>query len=214
MATPLFITGIGTGVGKTLISAILTEALLAHYWKPIQAGYAAGTDTQWITSLVSNGQSIIHPELYKLALPASPHIAAREEGIQIEIAAIKKRYEQLILPASGFIIIEGAGGLLVPINEKEFVVDIIQALKARVILVSRNYLGSINHSLLTAELCKRRKLDVVGWIFNDQFMQYEEEIVRWSGFPKIASIPNTGMPDKKFVLDHAVTLRQKLLPLL
>jgi dethiobiotin synthetase len=214
LTTPLFITGIGTDVGKTLVSAILTEALGANYWKPIQAGYADGTDAQWISRAISNRQSIIYPELYKLALPASPHIAAREEGIQIEMAAIKKRYEQLLIAAPRFIIIEGAGGLLVPINEKEFVVDIIHALKARVILVSRNYLGSINHSLLTAELCKQYKLDVVGWIFNDQFMQYEEEIARWSGLPKIASIPKTTMPGKKFVLDQGATLMQKLFSLL
>jgi dethiobiotin synthetase len=214
LATPLFITGIGTGVGKTLVSAILTETLRAHYWKPIQAGYADGTDTQWVGDTISNDHSVIHPELYKLALPASPHIAAREEGIQIDIAAIKTRYELLPLPASDFIIIEGAGGLLVPINEKEFVVNIIQALKARVILVSRNYLGSINHSLLTAEICTYYKLDVIGWIFNDQFMQYEAEIARWSGFPKIASIPKTEKPDKKFVQNQAAALKQKLLSLL
>jgi dethiobiotin synthetase len=221
LAAPIFITGIGTGVGKTLVSAIVTEALQANYWKPVQAGYADGTDAEWVRSVLTNRQSIIYPELYKLALPASPHIAAREEGIRIELSGIKERYEQLLSPAiaddSGLstsnsqLIIEGAGGLLVPINEKEFVADIIRSLQARVILVSRNYLGSINHSLLTAALCKQYNLDVIGWIFNDQFMHYEEEIVKWSGFPKIASIPKMNNPDKKNISGQATAIKDKLL---
>jgi dethiobiotin synthetase len=213
LPVPIFITGIGTGVGKTLVSAIITEALQANYWKPIQAGYADGTDAEWVRGLLTNKQSIIYPELYKFALPASPHIAAREEGIDIEISALKEKYQQLLTPDSR-LVIEGAGGLLVPINEKEFIADIIRSLQARVILVSRNYLGSINHSLLTAALCKQYNLDVIGWIFNDQFMQYEEEIVKWSGFPKIASIPKINNLDKKNISEQATVIKDKLLLLL
>lgn len=210
MPAPIFITGIGTDVGKTLVSAIVTEALQANYWKPIQAGYADGTDAEWVRGVLTNKRSIVYPELYKLALPASPHIAAREEGIDIDMSAIKRHCELLRAPDSQ-LIIEGAGGLLVPINEKEFIADIIRLLQARVILVSRNYLGSINHSLLTATLCKQYKLDVLGWIFNDQFMQYEEEIVKWSGFPKIASIPKINNPDKKNISEQATAIKDKLL---
>jgi dethiobiotin synthetase len=90
------------------------------------------------------------------------------------------------------------------------VIDLIAKLNAKVILVSRNYLGSINHSILTAEACKARNLDVAGWIFNDQYMHYESEIARWSGYPSLASVPFTENPDKGFVQQQAVILRSAL----
>ena len=99
-------------------------------------------------------------------------------------------------------------------NEKEFVIDLIEQLKAKVILVSRNYLGSINHSLLTASICKQRGIDVIGWIFNDQYLDYENEIVEWSGYPRIASIPLAEKIDKAFVLQQADLVREGLLKLL
>jgi dethiobiotin synthetase len=183
---PVFITGIGTGTGKTFVSAVLAQALQADYWKPVQAGVADGTDSNFVRSLVSNTRTIIHPEVYQLKLPASPHIAAREEGVRIDLdlicGQVPESNDQLLL-------IEGAGGLLVPLNEEEFIIDLAAQLGARVILVSRNYLGSINHSLLTAQVCRQWNIDVIGWVFNDQFMHYEEEIVQWSGYPKIASLP-------------------------
>lgn len=110
--------------------------------------------------------------------------------------------------------IEGAGGLLVPLNEKQFVVDLVIALKAKVILVSRNYLGSINHSLLTAEACKHRGIDVVGWIFNDQFMEYENEIVQWTGYPSIGSIPFDSGSSANFVREQAEKIKTGLASLL
>ncbi len=87
------------------------------------------------------------------------------------------------------LVIEGAGGLMVPLNEKDFVIDLVKALDARVVLVSRNYLGSINHSLMTARLCQTYGLDVAGWVFNDQYMHYEQEIAGWSGYPVLFSLP-------------------------
>jgi dethiobiotin synthetase len=184
---PLFISGIGTSIGKTLVSAILAEGLKADYWKPVQAGYDNGTDSTRVASLLSNPESLIHPETYLLRLAASPHIAAREENCRIELSRIKQDLEKI--QASRPLIIEGAGGLMVPLNETEFVYDLIEELDARVILVSRNYLGSINHSLMTAEICRTKGLDVMGWIFNDQYMNYESEIVRWSGYPSLFSLP-------------------------
>ena len=183
--TPIFVTGIGTGVGKTFISALLAKALEADYWKPVQAGYKDGTDSEYVQKTLTGTSSVVHPEVYKLKMPASPHIAAREEGVTI---SIQKICEQ-IPPISRNLIIEGAGGLLVPLNESEFVADLVKALRAKVILVSRNYLGSINHSLLTARVCREMNLPVIGWIFNDQYLHYEEEIVRWSNYPLIASVP-------------------------
>ncbi len=207
---PIFITGIGTGIGKTVASAIVVEALEADYWKPVQAGFDEGTDAATVTDLVSNTNTIIYPEVYKLQLPASPHIAAREEGIRIDLDVIYKHYSQLTTHNSQLTIIEGAGGLLVPLNESEFMIDLIKKLGARVILVSRNYLGSINHSLLTASVCKAANIDVVGWIFNDVYMNYENEIVAWSGYPKIASLPLTNAIDKAFVKQQAMRIRESL----
>lgn len=211
----IFITGIGTGVGKTVVAAILTEALGASYWKPIQAGYP--TDTEWVQSVVSNAASTLLPETYKLKLAASPHIAAGEEGVRIDIHVIR---DALASHASRFttpgsqLIIEGAGGLLVPLNEKDFMADLIHLLQAKVVLVSRNYLGSINHSLLTAEVCKQYKLDVLGWVFNDQYMSYEDEIVHWTGYPKIASIPVVPVADKAFIAAQALQVKESLKKLL
>ncbi|HZE85654.1 MAG TPA: ATP-dependent dethiobiotin synthetase BioD [Puia sp.] len=241
---PIFITGIGTGVGKTLVAAIVTEALQADYWKPVQAGYSEGTDSGWVQGVLSNPHSRIHPETYRLALPASPHIAARQEGVVISIPRIAGDLRD-ILAASGLshahsasislsepardqsaaisqasparpLVIEGAGGLLVPLNEKEFVPDLIRELGATLILVSRNYLGSINHSLLTAEAARAHGLNVAGWIFNDQYGHYEEDIVRWTGIPALASIPYSAGPGREFVREQAqkiaMPLRAALIP--
>ena len=132
---PIFITGIGTGVGKTLISAIVTEALGAYYWKPVQAGFTDGTDSEWVGERISAPRVL--PEVYKLKLPASPHIAAREEGAVISLDKIATALSEIsaALPAGRPLVIEGAGGLLVPLNEREFVLDLVKKLEANLILV-------------------------------------------------------------------------------
>jgi dethiobiotin synthetase len=209
---PFFISGIGTGIGKTLIAALLTEALRADYWKPVQAGVDPGTDSSWVASMVSNSDTIIHPETYKLKLAASPHIAARKENIQIEISRIVDDFKQM--NPNRPLVIEGAGGLMVPLNEAEFVADLVKELNARLILVSRNYLGSINHSLLTAKLCQSYSLDVAGWVFNDQYMDYEQEIVDWSGYPALFSLPFFKSVTKQTIHEEAgrieLSIRQAL----
>jgi dethiobiotin synthetase len=184
---PLFISGIGTGVGKTVVAAIITEALRADYWKPVQAGYESGTDSQFIASLIGNPVTIIHPEAYKLKLAASPHIAARDENQRIDIENIVEEFKKM--DTNRPLVIEGAGGLMVPLNEKEFVIDLVKRLDVRLILVSRNYLGSINHSLMTTNICKSNGIIPAGWIFNDNYLNYESEIVDWSGCPALFSLP-------------------------
>ena len=202
----LFITGIGTGVGKTLVSAIIAEALHADYWKPVQAGLET-TDIEWIQTLLPSTK--IHPETYRLKLAASPHIAARDENVTLDIEKIQASFNNIKATSqSEYIVIEGAGGLMVPLNDNEFVIDLINKLDASVILVSRNYLGSINHSLLTAEMCKKGALNVIGWVFNDQYLDYENEIVEWSGYPKIASIPHTKSAGTEFIIQQAEKFRQ------
>ena len=106
---------------------------------------------------------------------------------------------------------EGAGGLLVPLNEHELVLDLIKKLNAKVILVSRHYLGSINHSLMTAQVCRQKSLRVAGWVFNDQYMDYEDDIVQWSGYPKLASIGKLSSIDKSMISEKAEEIKQKLL---
>jgi dethiobiotin synthetase len=179
----------------------------------VQAGYAEGTDSEWMQSILSNTKSKIHPEIYKLRLPASPHLAAQNEDIEISLEKIYSTYYQL-LTADRQLIIEGAGGLLVPLNEKEFVTDLIKRLNARVILVSRNYLGSINHSLLTAHVCRQKNIRVLGWVFNDQYMDYEDDIVRWSGYPKLGSVSKLDKVDKEAISAAAEKIKRNLLQFL
>ncbi len=203
---PIFITGTGTDVGKTLIAAIVTEALQADYWKPIQAGFSDGTDSLFVSKMISNTKSKIHPELYLLKMPASPHIAAAAEGKEIRIkeiiAHLPKTKNQLI--------IEGAGGLIVPLNKKKFILNLIKELKAKVIIVSKNELGSINHSLLTAAVLKKEKISVAGWVFTDNYKNYEEEIAGWSGYPLIASVNHLPVISKETIREEALKMRPLL----
>jgi dethiobiotin synthetase len=204
---PIFITGIGTGIGKTLVAAVVTEALEAAYWKPVQAGFQDGTDSEWIGERISRPHGRIYPEAYKLALPASPHIAARKENFVIDLNHIVHQLESI---KTRPLVIEGAGGLFVPLNDRQFVIDLIRELDATVLLVSRNYLGSINHSLLTAAACRSQGLRVAGWIFNDQYMRYEEEIAQWSSLPAIASIPFEDDLSSDFVREEAARIKPAL----
>jgi dethiobiotin synthetase len=218
---PIFISGIGTGIGKTVIAAIITEALKADYWKPVQAGYEPGTDREQVASLISNSETfihpgtdrelvaslvsnsktIIHPETYRLKLAASPHIAAQIENRRIEVKKIADDLSRM--DGTRPLVIEGAGGLMVPLNEQEFVIDLVKMLDARLVLVSRNYLGSINHSLMTAAICRNYGLDVAGWVFNDQYMNYEHEIARWSGYPSLFSVPLMNPLSRQAILSAA-----------
>ena len=198
-----FITGTGTDVGKTLVAAILCEALHADYWKPVQAGYANGTDSQWVESMMTNSATTVHPETYVLKFPGSPHIAAAHEEVEISLKHILESK-----PATkNNLVIEGSGGLMVPLNKKEFVIDLIKELKATVIIVSRNYLGSINHSLLTGRMLKENNVKVMGWVFNDEYLDYENEIVEWSGFPWIASVRKLEHIDRGII--HSLSIKMK-----
>ncbi len=213
MLNVIFVTGTGTDVGKTIASAILCEALEADYWKPVQAGFDNGTDATLLKSLISNKKTIVHPEIYKLKLASSPHIAARKEGINIGLDKIVQEFvsiQSLISNRQSSIIIEGAGGLMVPLNETEFIIDLVKKLNAKVVLVSKNYLGSINHSLLTASVCKQNNLDVLGWMFNEDYMNYEEEIESWSGYTKIATVPTCGHVNAGFVQEQALLIKHSL----
>lgn len=207
---PIFITGTGTDVGKTLIAAIIVEALEADYWKPVQAGFSEGTDSLFIHRVVSNKQTVIHPELYLLKMPASPHLAAPAEKKEITIKEII-RY----LPRTkNQLVIEGAGGLMVPLNERELMMHLIKKLKATVIVVSKNELGSINHSLLTAYALRKEKLNVAGWIFNEEYKSYENDIANWTGFPAIAKVKHLPVISKETIKREAQKMRPHLINIL
>lgn len=210
MAIPIFITGIGTGVGKTLVSAIVTEALQADYWKPVQTGLKEGTDSDWVRGRISNPVTRIHPECYRLELPASPHLAAARENVHISMDVIASAFNDLATD-NQYVVIEGAGGLLVPLADGDFMLDLALRLQAKVILVSRRYLGSINHSLLTARVCRAERVSVAGWIFNEYTPDQTEELVKWSGYPRLGGIPGSENPDASFVRGQAERLKDALL---
>ncbi|MEQ8551209.1 MAG: dethiobiotin synthase [Cyclobacteriaceae bacterium] len=169
MGENYFVTAIGTDSGKTVVSAIIAEMLGGDYWKPIQAGYPRDTDT--VRELVSNTGSEFHPEAYLLNTPASPHASARIDGVNIDIESIK-------LPQTeNTLVIEGAGGCLVPLNDQEVVADLIPQFRSRVVLVSNLYLGSINHTLLTAEYLHNKGYSVKGIIFNGEENEESQRII-------------------------------------
>ena len=158
----LFVTGIGTGIGKTICSAVLVEHLKADYWKPIQSGDLDQTDSMLVQSLVSN-KTKIHPERHRFKLAASPHQSASMENISIQL-------KDFILPETeNHLIVEGAGGLWVPLSDEVFMLDLIKKLELAVVLVAKDYLGCINHSLLSIESLRKNKIPIAYFIFNGTF---------------------------------------------
>ncbi len=180
----IFVSGIGTGIGKTLIAALLTEKMKADYWKPVQAGNLNDSDTDFVKRLVCNAQSVFHPETFRLTAPMSPHAAAEIDGKKMRLQDFK------IPETNNNLIIEGAGGLLVPLSNELFVIDLITYLNAEVVLVSQNYLGSINHTLLSAEALKSRNINVTGIVFNGEtYPQGEQIILQRTGLRCLARVP-------------------------
>ena len=198
----LFLTGIGTDVGKTLVAAILTEALGADYWKPVQAGLTPTTDAATVRALVSNPTSRFHPEAYRLALPASPHAAAAAEGIALTPSAFR-------LPATdNHLVVEGAGGLLVPLAPGFLMVDLLAQLGLPAVVVSRHYLGSINHTLLTLEALRQRQIPVRGLVFNGEPTPATEEfIAAHTGVPIMPRVRPEPVVDAAVVRRYAAEFR-------
>ena len=186
------ITAIGTDSGKTLVSAIITEALKADYWKPVQSGLPRDTDT--VTSLVSNAETVFHAERHLLKTPASPHAAAKIDEVQIQL-------DDFTLPRTDRdLVVEGAGGMLVPLNDEDYVIDFASALDLEIVLVSNLYLGSINHTLLSIEALKNRGLKVKGIIFNGPSNPESERVIeKKSGWPVLLRIPQLDIVNKETV---------------
>jgi dethiobiotin synthetase len=203
----IFITGISTDVGKTITSAIVVEALEADYWKPIQAGDLDNSDSHKVKSQISNTKSQIFGNSYKLNTPASPHLAAEIDGITIDLKKIQEP------TTKNHLVVEGAGGIFVPLNEKETIADLIQP-DYKVIIVSRHYLGSINHTLLTIEAIKNRGFEVAGIIFSgSENKSTESLILNKTGIKCIGRIDEEPYFDQNVIREYADLFRENLLNL-
>lgn len=173
MKESIFVTGIGTGVGKTICAAVLTQYWKADYWKPVQSGDLSASDSMTISHLL-NGDVLIHPERYRLTFPASPHKSALRDGVSIQLTDFK-------LPiTANHLVVEGAGGLLVPLNDEDSILDLIMSLDIPVALVVRDYLGCINHSLLSIEVLRNRHIPLKYLIFNGAIDIDSERVIRRS----------------------------------
>lgn len=198
-----FITGISTEVGKTIAAAIVTEALEADYWKPIQAGDLEHSDTHKIKQFVSNKKSVFHENAFALNTPMSPHAAAEIDGITINL-------KDIIAPKTeSHLVIEGAGGLLVPLNDNDTILDLIQP-DYKVIVVSRHYLGSINHTLLTVNLLKEKGFDVSLIFSGNEHKTTENIIQKMTNIPVIGRIDEEPYFDENVIAEYAEKFRENL----
>lgn len=204
MKNTYFITGISTEVGKTIVAAIITEALQADYWKPIQAGDLENSDTHKVKRLISNPKTVFHKNAYALRTPASPHLSAELDGIHIDLKKVERP------KTNNHLVIEGAGGLLVPINQTDTIADLIHS-SDKVIIVSRHYLGSINHTLLTYESMKNKGLSVCGIIFNGKENTSSENIIlEKTGVKHLGRIDDEPYFDKNVISYYAEKLKSAL----
>ena len=196
-----FVTAIDTDSGKTLVSAILVKMLGADYWKPVQSGEPRDTET--VQHLVGSHSGQFYAEKYLLNTPASPHYSAQVDGVKIKL-------EEIIPPISNRdLVIEGAGGILVPLNDQDVVIDIAKKVNAEVVLVSNIYLGSINHTLLTIEELKRRGLKIKGVIFNGEENKSTEEIIlKKTGLKKLMRIDKEESINQEVVEQYAEKLKK------
>jgi dethiobiotin synthetase len=198
------VAGIGTEIGKTFISAILTEALEADFWKPVQAGVPL--DTDYISQHISNTKTYCHPEGYRLKLPMSPHAAAAAEGLKIDLETLK------VPETVNHLIIELAGGIMVPLNSQQLNTDLISMWRLPVILVSQNYLGSINHTLLSCTVLRQLGISIAGIIFNGESNPATEDVILgFTGLKCIAKIPHMTEVNKEVIRKLAEGLKPQLM---
>lgn len=181
----LVVAGIGTEVGKTVVAAVLCEALRADYWKPVASGSEDGpVDHEIIETLIERPEQRIHRSSYVFAKSLSPHVAARMEGAQIELERVR------VPSTDNALIIELAGGLAVPLNDMHTNLDLLVQWRFPVVVVSRHYLGSINHTLLTVEALRHRDIPIAGLVFNGEELPDTERIIeRLSGCSVLGRVP-------------------------
>lgn len=185
----LFVTGTDTNVGKTLVSAAIlaryASLTLLKYWKPIQTGIESDNDTETVLDLTGLGRERVEEVGIRLERPLSPHLSARLAGVRIELEEVVSKIDR-----AGSWVVEGAGGVLVPINERHMIADLISALALPVVVVSRTTLGTINHTLLTIEACHNRGIDVAGVVMSGLSNRANlEAIEHYSGIRVVSVIP-------------------------
>jgi len=179
-----FVTGTDTDVGKTLVSAWLATHLGASYWKPIQAGTEPTTDAATVQALAELPSERVWPEVYLLSEPIAPHEAARRAGITLDMAKLRMPEHQ------GLVVVEGAGGLMVPITDKAYMIDLAAQLDLPIILVARSTLGTINHTLLSIEAIRRRGLPLAGVVISGPETPHNRAAIeRYGQIEIIAEIP-------------------------
>jgi dethiobiotin synthetase/malonyl-CoA O-methyltransferase len=198
----VFVTGTDTGVGKTLVSAWLAQKWRADYWKPVQTGTLDDDDSTTVGRLAPDAR--IHPPAYRFKAPLSPHEAARREGARIDLSAL------IPPPVGGPLVVEGAGGVMVPLNELALTVDFIERLKLPALVVARSALGTINHTLLTLDLLRRRRIPILGVVMNGQKNPGNRQAIeQFGGVPVLAELQPlpaatarivAGLPDPAFQL--------------
>ena len=198
-----FITGISTEVGKTVASAIVVEALRADYWKPIQAGELENCDTKKVAQLISNTKTVCHKNSYALQTPMSPHASAEIDGLTIDTKKIKTPQTK------NHLIIEGAGGLFVPLNDNNTILDIIPK-DAQVIVVSRHYLGSINHTLMTLKTLENKGFKTKLIFSGNEHKTTEDIILKMSHTSLIGRINEEPYFDKNVIKEYADLFKNKL----
>lgn len=202
-----FVTGTDTGVGKTVISALLCAALGAAYWKPVQTGAAQGDDdTAEVAQLAGLAPGQVYAPARVYQDPSSPERAAGLEGQRVAVADLWPR-----LPAARPLVVEGAGGVLVPLNERETMLDLMTALALPVVLVARSTLGTINHTLLSLEALRARRLDVGGVVLSGPHAPHNREAIERHGQVRVlAEVPVLAQVDRPTVARVAGPLRAAL----
>ncbi|CAM2068114.1 dethiobiotin synthase [Sulfidibacter corallicola] len=195
----IFVTGTDTDVGKTLLSCLLTRALNAAYWKPVQAGIEGGTDSETLSGWIDPDRVL--PERFRLTQPMSPNQAAERDGVAVCL-------DEFQIPVVDTpLVVEGAGGLMVPLNDRELVIDLIAHLDLPVVLAARSGLGTLNHTLLSLEALRARELVCLGIVlFGPSHPENERDLVHWGKVPVLGRID----VDRRLVPEDAEPLLAKL----
>ncbi len=192
----------GTEIGKTVVSAIVVEALQADYWKPVQSGALEDSDRETVRRLISNPVSQFHPETYRLREPLSPHAAAALDGVEISLNAFTLPH------TSNHLVVELAGGLMVPLNDQDLMIDLVKQLNLPVLLVSKHYLGSINHTLLSVEALQNRLIPILGIVFNGpETPATEDFILNYTGLTSFGRIEWEAVVTKEFASRYGGKMR-------
>ena len=209
MRKAIGIMGIHTGIGKTVTSAILAESLRVDYWKPVQAGDLQNSDSKKVASLISNTESVVHPEAVRLNHPLSPHEAARLDGVEIN-------FESIVWPKTPrHLLVETAGGVMSPINDKATMIDFVSFYNLPVVLIVRNYLGSISHTLMSIDVLNSREIKVLGLIISGHPNPASQSFISsYSPVPILAQLPELPVINASSVKEVADAHRRSLLTIL